>query len=101
MILIRLDAEQIRASLTLEFIDGASHASSKDYPAKQSQRQFLQDLQLNSAPSAMRAEDHSGEGSAVYFLKLCSSKSSNRPSTVSEFAATTSSGCRYNSKNFV
>lgn len=39
-------------------------------------------LQRNSANSAMWSEDHSGEGRAVSFLKLFSSKSSNKDSTV-------------------
>ena len=46
------------------------------------------DLQRNSARSAIWSEDHSGEGSAVSFLKLSSSKSSNNDSTVKESAET-------------
>lgn len=46
------------------------------------------DLQRNSAKSAIWSEDHSGDGSAVSFLKLSSSKSSNKDSTVRESAET-------------
>lgn len=46
-------------------------------------------MQRNSAKSAIWSEDHSGEGSAVSFLKLSSSKSSNKDSTVKESAETT------------
>lgn len=45
-------------------------------------------LHLNSAKSAMWSDDHSGEGRAVSFLKLSSSKSSNNESTVNESAET-------------
>lgn len=45
-------------------------------------------LQRNSANSAMWSEDHSGEGRAVSFLKLFSSKSSNKDSTVNVSAKT-------------
>lgn len=48
---------------------------------------FLQ--QRNSAKRAMWSEDHSGEGSAVSFLKLSSSSNSNNDSTTKESAETT------------
>lgn len=40
----------------------------------------------NSARSAIWSDDHSGEGRAVSFLKLSSSKSSSNDSTVNESA---------------
>jgi len=43
-------------------------------------------LHRNSAKSAMWSDDHSGEGRAVSFLKLSSSRSSNNDSTVNESA---------------
>lgn len=43
-------------------------------------------LHRNSAKSAIWSDDHSGEGSAVSFLKLSSSKSSSSDSTVKESA---------------
>ena len=43
-------------------------------------------LHRNSAKSAMWSDDHSGEGRAVSFLKLSSSKSSNKDSTDNESA---------------
>lgn len=45
---------------------------------------FLQ--QRNSAKRAIWSEDHSGEGSAVSFLKLSSSNNSNNDSTTNESA---------------
>lgn len=50
---------------------------------------LVRGLQRNSARSAMWSEDHSGEGSAVSFLKLSSSRSSNKDSTVKESAERT------------
>lgn len=45
--------------------------------------------QRNSAKRAVWSEDHSGEGSAVSFLKLSSSNSSNNDSTTNESAEMT------------
>lgn len=46
-------------------------------------------LHRNSAKSAMWSEDHSGEGRAVSFRKLSSSKSSNKDSTINVSATRT------------